>query len=197
MLAASLDRRMVRVGVAGSFVLTLIACVEVVVARLTRGDVPHVGLASALFTFAALVCVTSLLVVGRGSEEPSARNASLVTGHAIGATLAFGAVHVFHIVRGTRLDSALVEGPAQLVNDLVLVGVTLGLCWSLAHADRLVRLGFPFLLIGLLAAYRATAAYWHVDSFSGFGVQSFVARQAFATAGALVLFDILRPRSSS
>jgi len=183
-----------RSGALVSFFLTLLVSGSVLAVRLSRGHLSMAWLASAVVTLGAILCATSLDVFTRPPTLREERRASLLSAHAFGVVVGLGLVHVALVLRGTSIDPALVERPSQLVNDLVLVGAILSVCWSLDAASLVTRVGVPVLALVVVAAYRATANRWHADGFPGFAVQRFVVHQCVATLGALFLFDVFRPR---
>lgn len=196
MTVAQLERAVWRSGVLVSFLLSLVACAAVLVVRVSHGGPLHTWLMSALVALAAIVCARSIDVLGGPRPARVGRRAALAAAYAIGAIVAVASVHLAVALRGAALDAVLREGPAQLANDAVLVGGMLGLCWSLGASSRLVRVGLPVACLALVGAYLSTAPRWHLDAFPGLAVQHAVAAQTLAIAGALALFDVLRPRDA-
>lgn len=176
-----------------AFAVTILSSSSVLLARVTRGALSVEWLTSAVLIFSAIACATSLTLFARPRSPRAEHRADVILAHGVGALLAVGVVHAAVAFRGAVVDAALVERPTQLVNDLVLSGVILGLCWSLDGRTRWIRLGLPVACLTLVALYVATASRWHVDSFPGFVVQRYVAQQCLTIAAALVVFDLFRP----
>jgi hypothetical protein len=137
---------------------------------------------------ASLVCALQLVLSARvaGHTWTKIHAAQLV-----GAATGVVAVHTLVAVKLVPHDPALVESPAQLVNDAVLVGGVLALVWAVvAPALRSRLIWFAIALVPSFAYFR-TPLYWHCDRFAGFPVQHYVAAQltvAFDVAVALAAY---------
>jgi hypothetical protein len=116
---------------------------------------------------------------------------TILVGHLFGIFAGATLVHV--VVIPFVAEHQLVEHPAQLVNDGVLMLALLGLVWSYLARTPLARAILPIPSFLLVCGYAVTRAEWHLDPFSGFGVQSYVVNQVFATAAGLFFYFVLRP----
>jgi hypothetical protein len=165
-----------------AFLFAAAVSTSVVSERLAHGHSSTGWLCGLAVTFAAGFLVFYSL---RSGKLP----AVLVGIHLLGIACAMAFVHL--AARFLLEDSGLVEQPIQLVNDGVLTLALLCLVWSYIARAPLARALLPLPSFALVLGYAATMADWHVDRFSGFGVQSYVIAQVFATAAGLFLYYIL------
>jgi hypothetical protein len=122
---------------------------------------------------ASLACALQLFLSARGHGGHTKIHAAQLLGAATGVV----AVHTLVAVKLVPHDPALVESPAQLVNDAVLVGGVLALVWAVvAPGLRSKLIWFAIALVPSFAYFR-TPIYWHCDRFAGFPVQHYVAAQ--------------------
>jgi hypothetical protein len=119
--------------------------------------------------------------------------APILGAHLSGIVLATAAVHL--AARAWLGPERFVERPAQFVNDGVLNLALLGLVWSYLARSPLVRAVLPVPAFLLVCGYALTKTEWHLDPFSGFGVQSYVVGQVFATAVGLFACYLLQPEA--
>lgn len=181
---------------AGAFSLSALASGALVAERLTRGAMPHPGWVNAgMALVAALLAAVSLGLFGRTEIVGGAkgRDVTIIVAQALAAVSAIGVTHLLLGRWAGGVGGWLVEGPRQLVNDAVLVGVILGLVWSVAASTSVLRLANAAACLGLLGLYFSTASRWHLDPFPGIPVQEYVFRQCLSIAAALVVFDLVRP----
>jgi hypothetical protein len=109
--------------------------------------------------------------------------------HATGAAAGVLAVHAALHVGWLAGPSWLVERPAQLVNDVIAVGVTVGLVWACAEGIRAGRLVVAFVAMTL---YRLTSPMWHLDAAPHgwlITVQELVVAQLVAVAAGLIAYE--------
>lgn len=111
---------------------------------------------------------------------------------ALGAILPVIAVHTYLAIAAHAGRSSLVEGPAQLVNDVVLVFGLFGLVQGAVARRRSERLLWIAIAALLVAAYARTADCWHRDPFDGLAVQRYVIGQVTAAASGIFLLLALR-----
>jgi hypothetical protein len=160
-----------------------VATTGLVEQRLARGG--HVSL---WIGAASLACAIQLVLSAR---RGSAIWTKIHTAHVLGAVTGVLAIHTLVAVKLLPHDPDLVECPAQLVNDGVLVGCVLALVWAVAAPALRSRLVWLAIALVPSFAYFRTPGYWHCDHFDGFPVQHYVAAQltiAFDTAVALVAY---------
>lgn len=112
----------------------------------------------------------------------------LHSAHVLGATAGVMAVHAVLALKVLPRDNALVECPAQLVNDAVLVGCVVVLLWAVVARTRRARIVWFAVALLPCLAYLRTAMYWHCDHVAGHPVQDYVASQLTAAFDAAVAF---------
>ncbi|MFT3709255.1 MAG: hypothetical protein QM817_16570 [Archangium sp.] len=172
-----LDRGDSRVAFVTAFFFALLASGSVVCARLSEANTPFAVLASVAVTVGAVM----LVVTGRSPRAPV-----IITAHVSGAIVALLAVHL--AIALFLAGEPLIERPAQLMNDAVLVLTTLGFVWSFVTRHRVMRVVLPIASCALLGAYAASMVRWHLDPFPGLRVQHFVVGQVVSTSIALLVF---------
>ena len=191
--SASLDGRsgVFRPAFLAAFFFALLSSISVICERLAQGR-------SALGWLCSIAVIAGAVVLILSENRPRAdrdrrregRPTAVLSGHLLGSLAAVSLVHL--AVLGIFADR-LVERPAQLVNDGVLVAATLGFVWSFVSRNRVVRLILPLLSYGLLAGYVATMTSWHLDPFPGLDVQHYVVGQVVSTSAALLIYYFFVP----
>jgi hypothetical protein len=180
---ASLDKRQEMLAFVAALAFACVATTGLVEQRLAPDA--HV---SFWIAAASLVCALQLFLSARSATQLWTK---IHAAHVLGATVGVLGIHTLVAVKVLPHDPALVECPAQLVNDAVLVGGVLALVWAAAaRAMRSRLLWFAIALVPSLAYFR-TPLYWHCDRFAGFPVQHYVAAQltvAFDAAVALAAY---------
>jgi hypothetical protein len=162
--------------------LALVACGGIVEERVSSGD-PGVAVAANLFVTLAAFLVLRALRKG-GPVGPG-----VVASQIAGALCGIAVVHLALRAGVVASRPWLSERPPQLVNDAVAVFSTLALVWACARGMSLRLLAAALLV---LAAYRQSWRFWHLDAAPhGFAisVQSFVVAQVVAAAVALVVYQ--------
>ncbi|HEY2509999.1 MAG TPA: hypothetical protein VGI39_04060 [Polyangiaceae bacterium] len=149
-------------------------------ARLTSGSATVALLANAAVTLAAVV---TLALTSRASA--AGRGSQMVLPQVAGATLG---VALVHLALGALGAPALVERPAQFVNDAVAVAAILLVVWS--ATPRTVALARAVVGTSLVVLYAVTARRWHLDAitFQGTTVQQFVGLEFTAAAIGVAVF---------
>ena len=145
----------------------------------------------------AMACVAALFASARSALRASRPDlwTKIHAAHVLGATAGVVLVHAFLAVTWMPRDPELVECPAQLVNDVVLVGCVLALVWAVIARDRRTRLVWFVAALVPCFAYFRTPMYWHCDHFAGYPVQEYVASQltaAFDAAVGLLAYLMVR-----
>jgi hypothetical protein len=138
---------------------------------------------------ASLACALQLVLSARVAGRKTWTN--IHAAQLLGAATGVVAVHTLVAVKLLPHDPALVECPAQLVNDAVLVGGVLALVWAVVAPGLRSRLFWFAIALVPSFAYFRTPIYWHCDRFDGFPVQHYVAAQltvAFDAAIALAAY---------
>jgi hypothetical protein len=182
---ARVDVRTAYEAVSVAFAMALTASLAIVAERLTSGAAP--------FSLAALGMVVAIAIVSvmvaRELRTRRVRALPLVALHGVGALAAILLVHGLVLVFHPR---ALVETPAQLVNDFVLAGAALVFAWSHAARSQLRRMLLVSVAVVSVLAYWATASRWHCDlgPFET-SVQRLVVEQVFMVAAVLFSLDLL------
>jgi len=141
---------------------------------------------------ASLACALQLFLSARPTIGVCQHTWTKIHGaQVLGAATGVLVIHTLVAVKLVPHDPSLVESPAQLVNDAVLVGGVLALVWAVvAPALRSRLIWFAIALVPSFVYFR-TPIYWHCDRFAGFPVQHYVAAQltvAFDVAVALAAY---------
>lgn len=186
------------VALLGALAFGCIATTGLVEQRIGQGSRAGLWLGAA-----SMMCATQLFLSARNGLKRLADRSwvwtKLHSAHVLGATAGVLAVHLVVAVTVVPRDTDLVECPAQLVNDAVLVGCVLALLWAVVA--RTLRARIVWLVIALLPcfAYMRTAMYWHCDHIAGHPVQDYVASQltaAFDASVALLAYMVIGRRAA-
>jgi hypothetical protein len=176
-------------GFAAALFLALLTSLGIAGERVTAGSPTVAVVANAAATVAAIGALLLTLRARLGSAEAGrARPLLLIGPQLAGAAVGVALVHAALRASPLRPPGALVERPAQFVNDAVAVLALLAVVWGASAR--------PFGLVAvvggaaLVTLYAATASSWHLDPFRfrAATVQQFVAAQFVAVAIALALF---------
>jgi riboflavin transporter FmnP len=153
--------------------------------RLTLGSEGAALIANALSTIAAVV-VFALAV----RSQRFATRSLMVVPQIAGVLLGTLSVHTWLILTSTTSHPWLTEGPRQLVNDFVASYSIVLMAWACVREKATAGI---LAVAVLLASYRATTSFWHLDSvlFHTVTVQQLVFAETLAAAVAIVIFRMI------
>jgi hypothetical protein len=166
--------------------------------RVSAGSLGVALVANAAATLAALV-VASLTARARSSDDAhscSARSKLVVALQVVGAAVGVAVVHLALRALESGHSSALVERPAQFMNDGVAVLAILFVVWGATSEP--IALARVVAGTALVLLYVATASRWHLDPmrFHGATVQQLVGLEFTGAAIGLAVFRLLARRDS-
>lgn len=180
----SLGHRQEMLAFVAALAFACVATAGLVEQRLAPGSHVSLWIGAASLACALQLVLSARVVVGKTWTRI---HAAQLLGAATGVVV----VHTLVAVKLLPHDPALVECPAQLVNDAVLVGGVLALVWAVVAPGVRSRLFWFAIALVPSFAYFRTPIYWHCDRFAGFPVQHYVAAQltvAFDAAIALAAY---------